>query len=132
MMTARKIVFGATVALVMVASGSKAHAWGWGCNGPMCNQPKYPYLGAYLFGHQKQPLPTFQAAPWYLYWPYDGHFQTPAPVNAPFYGPPTAGNFPVNPYFPAPAYAPYGAMPGGPPPSGIAPPAGYYAPPPRP
>lgn len=66
----------------------------------------------------KQKLPAFQAAPWYLYWPYDAHFLTPAPVNGPFYGPPLPGNFPVNPYFPGPAgFAGYGhGIPGGPPP----------------
>ena len=74
----------------------------------------------------KPKLPVFQAAPWYQYWPYDAHFQTPAPVSGPFYGPPLTGNFPVNPYFPGPAgtYG-YGAnsgfgygqgIPGGPPP----------------
>ena len=73
-----------------------------------------------LFSHNK---PTFQAAPWYNYWPYDAHFLTPAPVTGAFYGPPLPGNFPVNPYFPGPA-APYGygPMPGGPAPL-MAPPA---------
>ena len=57
----------------------------------------------------KQPLPAFQAAPWYLYFPYNGHFQTPAPMyNAPFYAPP-GGAYQANPYFPqgaAPMYMP--------------------------
>ncbi len=30
---------------------------------------------------RKQSLPAFQAAPWYLYFPYNGHFQTPAPIG---------------------------------------------------
>lgn len=51
-------------------------------------------------GHNK--LPAYQAAPWYMYWPYDGHFLTPAPIQGAFYGPPVTGNFPVNPYFPQP------------------------------
>jgi hypothetical protein len=66
-----------------------------------------------------QPLPAYQAAPWYLYWPYDGHFLTPAPVTGAFYGPPIAGNFPVNPYFPGPGYGygpAYAPVPGGAPP----------------
>ncbi|HLW67768.1 MAG TPA: hypothetical protein VKS79_20795 [Gemmataceae bacterium] len=44
--------------------------------------------------------PPFQAAPWYLYWPYDAHFQLPAPINAPYY-PPQAYGYPgaYNPYF---------------------------------
>jgi hypothetical protein len=45
--------------------------------------------------------PVFQAAPWYLYWPYHGHFQTPAPMWGAFHGPAVPGNFPVNPYFPS-------------------------------
>lgn len=63
-------------------------------------QPSTLFNGAH---HQK--LPVFQAAPWYMYWPYDGHFLTPAPVNGAFYGPPVTGNFPVNPYFPHPGGA---------------------------
>lgn len=51
---------------------------------------------AKLFG--KKPLPAFQAAPWYLYWPYNAHFMTPAPLTGAYYAPPTAA--PVNPYFP--------------------------------
>lgn len=46
----------------------------------------------------KKPLPAFQAAPWYLYWPYNSHFMTPAPLTGAYYAPPTAGS--VNPYFP--------------------------------
>ena len=44
--------------------------------------------------------PPFQAAPWYLYWPYDSHFQLPAPINAAYY-PPQAYGYPgmYNPYF---------------------------------
>ena len=72
--------------------------------------------------HRKPQLPVFQAAPWYNYWPYDGHFLTPAPVSGPFYGPPMTGNFPVNPYFPGPAGAMgFGPIPGGPPPGLMAP-----------
>jgi hypothetical protein len=60
-------------------------------------------------------LPVYQAAPWYNYWPYDGHFLMPAPISGQFYGPPMTGNFPVNPYFPG-AVGGFGTMPGGPPP----------------
>ncbi len=73
-------------------------------------------LGLNLF-QPKPKLPVFQAAPWYQYWPYDGHFLTPAPINGgAFYGPPMTGNFPVNPYFPGaqPNYG-YGAGYGYPP-----------------
>jgi hypothetical protein len=76
-----------------------------------------------------------QLAPWYSYWPYDGHFQTPAPTGYPYYPPAMS---PVGYNYGAPA-ANYGAMAGygyGAPagygaPGGYAPPtmqAGYYAP----
>ena len=29
---------------------------------------------------QMPTLPVYMAAPWYNYWPYDGHFQTVAPI----------------------------------------------------
>ena len=128
MISLRKMVLAATVAAGLAATNSPALANGWGCNGPFCNTPKYPTLSSALFhGHNKTPQPTFQAAPWYLYWPYDGHFMTPAPVNAPFYAPPVGGNFPVNPYFPAPAGA-YGPIPGGPAPAGVPFTPGGFAP----
>lgn len=125
----RKLVIAAAVAVALAATGSTATAQ-VGCNGPGCNGPKYPTLGSALFGN-KPALPTYQAAPWYLYWPYDAHFQTPAPVVGPWYGPPVAGNFPVNPYFPAPQYGYYGPIPGGrapggPMPTGYGPTPGTY------
>jgi hypothetical protein len=105
------------VAATVAATAETASASGHPCNGPFCNQAAYPnYRSGHLFGGRHQQLPVFQAAPWYLYWPYDGHFLTPAPVTGAFYGPPTPGNFPVNPYFPAPNYGHYGPIPGGPPP----------------
>jgi hypothetical protein len=125
------LVLGAVAGLGLLANAGTAQAGGPGCNGPFCNQPKYPTYGNYLSNHplfsgigQKQKLPAFQAAPWYLYWPYDGHFMTPAPITGAFYGPPNAGNFPVNPYFPGPhgaagfgpGYGFSGGIPGGPPP----------------
>jgi hypothetical protein len=118
MTTIRLFAIALGVAAALAATASTASASGHPCNGPFCNQaayPKYNTLGGHFFG-SKQQLPVFQAAPWYLYWPYDGHFMTPAPVTGAFYGPPTTGNFPVNPYFPGPAYGGYGPIPGGPPP----------------
>lgn len=52
----------------------------------------------------RQPLPAFQAAPWYLYWPYNAHFMTPAPLglNTPYYSPGSYGGSysgQGNPYF---------------------------------
>jgi len=112
----RSLVVMVAVMAGLAAGADQARAAGPGCNGPFCNQAGYPKnytLAACLFGN-KTPLPAFQAAPWYLYWPYDAHFLTPAPVTGAFYGPPTPGNFPVNPYFPAPNYGHFGPMPGGP------------------
>lgn len=109
------LVLAAAVGLAFTAATASA-AGPPGCNGPFCNQAGYPKnytLGNCLFGN-KTPQPAFQAAPWYLYWPYDGHFMTPAPITGAFYGPPTPGNYPVNPYFPAPNYGHYGPLPGGP------------------
>lgn len=89
------VALAATLFLGLVAREASAA----GCTSPFCygtapNQGLSPWL-------HKQPLPAFQAAPWYLYWPYDGHFQTPAPLNGAYYAPPSAGpgGF-VNPYFP--------------------------------
>jgi hypothetical protein len=122
MLTIRNLLVAAAVVGGVAVTSSQALAWGQrGCSGPFCNQSRYPALKSYLLqGHlgNSQPKPTFQAAPWYLYWPYDGHFMTPAPIHAPFHAPPGTGNFPVNPYFPAPA-GPYGPMPGGPAPGGV-------------
>src|SRR5262249_13999788 len=43
-------------------------------------------------------LPVYMAAPWYLYWPYDGHFQTIAPMAHGLYYPPPL--YTGNPYLP--------------------------------
>jgi hypothetical protein len=113
----RSFVIALAAVAALAATVGDAAAVGGKCNGPFCNQGTY-HSRSTLFGGHQQNLPTFQASPWYLYWPYDGHFLTPAPVTGAFYGPPTAGNFPVNPYFPGPAYGGYGSFPGGPPPGG--------------
>jgi hypothetical protein len=120
MRSVRLTVFGLAAVFGVAATASDASAFGGppvqgGCSGPFCNQGKYPTLASYVFKSHSTPLPTFQAAPWYLYWPYDAHFLTPAPVHGAFYGPPGPGNFPVNPYFPGPAYpySAYGPIPGG-------------------
>ncbi|MCS6864306.1 MAG: hypothetical protein RMJ56_03130 [Gemmataceae bacterium] len=80
--------------------------------------PRFPQLRARLQNFHllhKPNLPVFQAAPWYQYWPYDGHFLTPAPISGPFHAPPLTGHFPVNPYFPPPMTPP-GGQPNVPPP----------------
>lgn len=79
-------------------------------NAPIHEFTNNPYPAKYALGGQT--LPVYQAAPWYLYWPYDAHFQTPAPIFGAYYAPPIGGNFPVQPYFPAPAYPmPYPVKP---------------------
>ena len=75
-----------------------------------------PYWSSGLFGNSffssrnniaRMPtLPVYMAAPWYLYWPYDGHFQTIAPMaHGLYYPPPT---YTGNPYLPGgyPGYLP--------------------------
>jgi hypothetical protein len=69
-------------------------------NAPIADLTANQYPPKFYKGGQV--LPVFQAAPWYLYWPYDAHFQTPAPIFGAYYAPPIGGNFPVQPYFPAP------------------------------
>lgn len=84
-------------ALAMCASPVQAS----GCPGPACQQPGVVGQGGVfhkLFA--RQPLPAFQAAPWYLYWPYNAHFMTPAPLPGAPFGTPGVGQPMVNPYFP--------------------------------
>ena len=59
------------------------------------------------FGFFQRP---FQAAPWYLYYPYDQHFQMPAPIGAPYFAPQAYANPAFNSYFP-PAYGAPAPMP---------------------
>lgn len=100
----KKILF---AALVMAVAASNASAAG-GCSSPFCaGQPgQYPNEGIVSYMFNNRPVPTFQAAPWYLYWPYNAHFMTPAPLGAPFVPPPGVGGAMMNPYFPS--HAPHG------------------------
>ena len=112
--------FALAVAALAVAAGT-ANAWGSKSSCSSCGHSGshgWPAPTTLFGSHHNKP--TFQAAPWYNYWPYDGHFLTPAPVSGAFSAPPLTGNFPVNPYFPGPAM-PYGhgPIPGGPPPGGF-------------
>ena len=122
MFSLNKLLLTAAAALAVTAfdagTASAQHA---AYGNSFSNQPRYTTLSSYVFKSSNKPaLPTYQAAPWYLYWPYDAHFQTPAPIQAPFNGPPIGGNFPVNPYFPAHGGGGhYGPMPGGPAPGGF-------------
>lgn len=121
MKTIRRCVIGLGVVVALAATAGSASAWPHG--GPFATKHPYPHnytLGNALFGSHQQ-LPTYQAAPWYLYWPYDGHFMTPAPIGGAFYGAPNAGGGPANPYFPGAGYGGYGGLPGGPIPVPVAP-----------
>jgi hypothetical protein len=70
-----------------------------------------PYLSSSGNITRMPTLPVFMAAPWYNYWPYDGHFQTVAPMaHGLYYPPPT---YTGNPYLPGqyPAYVPTNPSP---------------------
>jgi hypothetical protein len=76
----------------------------------------------YGFGNtHRASLPVYMAAPWYLYWPYDGHFQTVAPMAyGAFYPPPAYTGNPFNPgghagYVPGAPLPQYPVSPVGPP-----------------
>jgi hypothetical protein len=77
----------------------------------------HPIKGHPLFAKDKlalQPtLPVYMAAPWYQYWPYDGHFQTVAPMAYGVFYPPPVTNVPANPFMPAsyPSYVPGAQVP---------------------
>jgi hypothetical protein len=109
--TMRQRILAAAIAAAFLFAGSEAFAGGIGkpCKGPFCNHHPDPWLSG--VGHGGQTLPVFQAAPWYLYWPYDAHFLTAAPVGGAFYGPPIPNNFPVQPYFPYPQWMPPAGSP---------------------
>jgi hypothetical protein len=70
-------------------------------NGPFSVVPGQVQSGPLARIFIRQPLPAFQAAPWYLYWPYNAHFMTPAPLTGAYYAPPSGPGMSVNPYFPA-------------------------------
>jgi len=88
-------------------TANSAQAAGWGspihASYPSPKSPHFAYNGNI----------GFQAAPWYLYWPYDAHFQTPAPVFGVYSAPPGFGpgaSYGM-PFFPAqPGYAPGSPM----------------------
>ena len=100
----KKIIL--ALAAVAATAAFAADARASGCNGPLCQPPPAAYGSGGVFHRLfvKQPLPAFQAAPWYLYWPYNAHFMTPAPLPGAYYAPPTAGGMFANPYFPGHGY----------------------------
>ena len=102
----KKLIVAAVLAVLgvgSIAADAMANGPGPYCTGPGCAPRR---TGIF----HKYPMPAFQAAPWYLYWPYDAHFQSAAPLGGQFYAPPYAGGGLVNPYFPAQP-APYAPNP---------------------
>lgn len=106
------------LAAVLGVAGYAGTADASGCGNPFCQTHSGTGFGLF----HKQPVPAFQAAPWYLYWPYNAHFQTPAPMTGAFAAPPYGGQGLVNPYFPAAGYGGYAA-----PAAPVAPPAAMPA-----
>jgi hypothetical protein len=99
------LLLAAVAASVALGAADASAAW----NANPYNGANHGTGGGFF---KRQPLPAFQAAPWYLYFPYNAHFQTPSPMyNAPWYGPPASSGYGgglTNPYFPTPnpGYAP--------------------------
>lgn len=93
------LVAAALAGLGLTAGTASADGWG---RTPYCQGTGH--CGGYGTWLQPYPAPVVQAAPWYLYFPYNAHFMTPGPIAAPFFAPPYAGGTMVNPYFPAPVY----------------------------
>ncbi|OWK43829.1 hypothetical protein [Fimbriiglobus ruber] len=96
----KKFILAVAVVAGICAAAQDASAFGLG-PGPFYQGPGNPPQSWF----RKQPVPAFQAAPWYLYWPYDSHFQTPSPLTGPYYAPPASGGL-SNPYFPSTPYVP--------------------------
>ena len=111
----------AVAAASLVGTDARAQGPGGGCPNGDCGTQGYGYAqhghgagkhsysafwthsaaGGLLGGGHiaKMPtLPVYMAAPWYLYWPYDGHFQTIAPMAQGMYYPPPM--YTGNPYMP--------------------------------
>lgn len=96
----KKLVVAAAAAASVIVASAPAQAAG-GFAGPACTQPG-PFGGGAFGRLFAQPAPAFQAAPWYLYWPYNAHFMTPAPLMGAYAAPPTGPL--ANPYFPGHGY----------------------------
>jgi hypothetical protein len=99
----KRLAIAALVALTLLGT-SESQANPLNFRGPYSNG--HPNAGQGLFARGRA-MPVFMAAPWYLYWPYDGHFQTPAPVGGISYPVPYYGGYGSQPYFtPASPYTP--------------------------
>lgn len=95
----KKLIFTTAALLTLALTATNASAGGGSPFGG--GQPgSYPNEGFLSYMFHNRPVPTFQAAPWYLYWPYNAHFMTPAPLGSPYMAPPGVGGAMTNPYFP--------------------------------
>jgi len=94
----RLLVALATAFSLLIASGT-ASAGGYANPANVPTHDSKPFHRFFF----KQPLPAFQAAPWYLYWPYNSHFMTAAPPLDGDFGPGAPGvpGGYSNPYFPS-------------------------------
>jgi hypothetical protein len=108
-----KKLIGLLVGMAALAP-TQAHADGWF---PFCFPPYRIEAGVNAY-FRVVPLDPPNLAPWYTYWPYEAHFQTPTPPG-PF------------PYWPGPQYAPSGPSMPMPTPSAtsgmVSPPMGFQA-----
>lgn len=97
----KKLIFALAAAFGLLLSSGTASAGG---TANPVNVPSHAGKPVQRFFF-KQPLPAFQAAPWYLYYPYNSHFMMPAPPPGADFGPGGPGAYGhggyVNPYFPA-------------------------------
>jgi hypothetical protein len=109
-------VMGLTV-LGLVLLGSAARANGLGLNGGQFSANAGVNTGlnfGYGFGHSGYGggggggVQPYQLGPWYQYWPYEAHFQTPAMPMYPYWGAMTLpnGSPVINPGYPG-----HGAVP---------------------
>ena len=94
----KKLFLLAALAASFAAPAAVAGDCPGGCGGGLFGPRvgKQPRFTGWVGGGN---APKLQASPWYVYWPYNGHFMTPAPMAAPFMAPPMMGGM-VNPYFP--------------------------------
>ena len=109
----KKLALAALLGLIVMAvSDSKASAWGWqpSCGSHQCSPGGWTFQfagcsinigvkGAGYVGCDGCCCGCPTLGPWYLYWPYEAHFNAPAPV------PGSGGGFP---YWPTAQTADFG------------------------
>jgi hypothetical protein len=89
-----KHIWAGLVALALLVVASPVHAWTVDCGAS-------PHLGVNSGGGSwSGGGGGMQAGPWYLYFPYEAHFQLPAPVGYPFWPGPVTAAAPRD-YYPA-------------------------------